>query len=101
MRMGRAPMRARGGRGLVGMMARTAVVAGTATAVSGSVRSRQEARAADQAVQPPAPAPAAAPAGGGITPQNLASLERLADLHKQGVLTDEEFAVQKARLLGH
>ena len=102
MRMGRAPMRSRG-RGLVGAMARTAVVAGTATAVSGSVRSRQEARAAEQVAQqsPAAPAPAAAPAGQGITPQNLASLERLADLHKQGVLTDEEFAVQKARLLGH
>lgn len=101
MRMGRAPMRSRG-RGLVGAMARTAVVAGTATAVSGSVRGRQEARAAEQAAQQsPAPAPAAAPAGQGITPQNLASLERLADLHKQGVLTDEEFAVQKARLLGH
>jgi hypothetical protein len=84
-------------------MARTAVVAGTATAVSGSVRGRQEARAAEQAAQqsPAAPAPAPAPAGQGITPQNLASLERLADLHKQGVLTDEEFAVQKARLLGH
>jgi Short C-terminal domain len=95
MRMGRAPMRRRG-PGLVGAMARTAVVAGTATAVSGSVRSRQ-ARNAEQAAPEPAPAPQPAP---GITSETLASLERLADLRQQGVLTPEEFAVQKARLLG-
>lgn len=99
MRMGRAPMRRRGA-GLVGTMARTAVIAGTATAVSGGVRGRQEARAAEPAPAAPAPA-AAAPAPAAITSETLASLERLADLQKQGVLTAEEFAVQKARLLGH
>jgi hypothetical protein len=91
-------------------MARTAVVAGTATAVSNRVSRRQAGRwqeqeyAQDQqayAQQPPpayAPAPEAAPppAGGDMS----AELERLATLRNQGVLTDEEFAAAKAKLLG-
>ena len=96
MRLGRAPMRRRGG-GLVGTMARTAVVAGTATTVAGSVQRRQAANA--QAAEP-APAPVAEPAAQGPTSETLATLERLAALQQQGVLTPEEFAVQKARLLG-
>ena len=114
-------MRRRMGRpGLAGTMARTAVIAGTATAVSGSVRNRQEASAqqgadahADQqqqaapqqqaaaeqaaqaaAAQPSPPPPA--PAGDDL----IASLERLGTLHTQGVLTDEEFGAAKAKLLG-
>ena len=106
MRMGRAPMRGRGG-GLVGAMARTAVVAGTATAVSGRVQRRQAERAqapAAPAEQAPAPEQqqpqAPEPPQQGPTAEMLANLERLAALHEQGVLTPEEFAVQKARLLG-
>ena len=114
-------MRRRMGRpGLAGTMARTAVIAGTATAVSGSVRNRQEASAqqaadahadqqqqaapqqqaaAEQAAQAAAaqpPPPPTAPAGDDL----IASLERLGTLHAQGVLTDEEFGAAKAKLLG-
>ena len=85
-------------------MARTAVVAGTATAVSNRVSRRQAERwqqqdyeqQAQYAAPPPAPAPAA-PAGGA---DMTAELERLATLRNQGVLTDEEFAAAKAKLLG-
>jgi hypothetical protein len=83
--------------GLIRGVARTAVVAGTATAVSGRVQRRQEARWAEQDQQQyaeaaPAPAaPAAAP---------VDQLKELGELHASGVLTDEEFAAQKARLLG-
>ncbi|WP_246577583.1 SHOCT domain-containing protein [Actinospica durhamensis] len=100
-------MVARAGRpGLLGTAARTAVVAGTATAVSGRVRARQDARYAenDQAAyqqQPaPAPAPQAAQPTGGVSDEALAKLERLAQLQQQGVLTEEEFAAQKAQILG-
>lgn len=82
--------------------ARTAVIAGTATAVSNRVAGG---RAAPTAT-PPAPAPeaaaatAAAPAAGtAMTDDRLALLKQLADLHSAGVLTAEEFAEQKARLL--
>ncbi len=96
----------RGGRpGLVGTMARTAVVAGTATAVSGGVARRQQAKAGQQAEAqayeqeqaapaPPAPAPAAAPAT-----DVVGQLKELAALKDQGILTDEEFAAQKAKIL--
>lgn len=92
--------------GLIRGMARTAVVAGTATAVSNRVSRRQAARwqqqdYADQqqayAQQaPPAEAPAPPSAGADMT----AELERLATLRNQGVLTDEEFGAAKAKLLG-
>jgi hypothetical protein len=105
--------------GLVRGMARTAVVAGTATAVSNRVSRRQanrwqtqadaQAYEEQQSAPPPqqyaapppqqyapAPAPAAAPPADDV----YAQLERLADLNRQGVLTDEEFASAKARLLG-
>jgi Short C-terminal domain len=100
--------------GLLRGMARTAVVAGTATAVSNRVSRRQAERWQQQeyaqqpeyAPQPayvaPPPAPPAAPppaaAGGGS--DVTAELERLAGLRNQGVLTDEEFAAAKAKLLG-
>jgi hypothetical protein len=79
-------------------MARTAVVAGTATAVSNRVSRRQAQRWGAQDSygyeQEPAPAPAAA------GPDPIEQLKQLGDLHAQGVLTDEEFAAQKAKLLG-
>ena len=87
------------------MAARTAVVAGSATAVSGRVAHRQavkygeqDQQAAQQQVQQQnaAPAPAAAPAEDDTT----AKLQELASLHSQGVLTDEEFAAAKAKALG-
>jgi hypothetical protein len=94
---------------LLRRMARTAVVAGTATAVSNNVSRRQAARweskeqeqmgsaQPQQAPQPtyaePSPVPAADT--GGLTEQ----LQQLADLKAQGVLTDEEFAAAKAKLL--
>ncbi len=83
--------------GLLRMAARTAVVAGTATAVSGRVQRRQAARwdqeDAEQAAQA-APPPAEAEDDG------AAQLQKLAELHTQGVLTDEEFAAAKAKILG-
>ena len=92
----------RRGPGLVRGMARTAVVAGTATAVSGRVARRQQTRWAQQAQaeqpQPEAaaPPPAAAPAGGDVSSQ----LQELASMHSSGVLSDEEFAAAKAKVLG-
>ncbi|HZA88550.1 MAG TPA: SHOCT domain-containing protein [Acidimicrobiales bacterium] len=98
--------------GLLRGMARTAVVAGTATAVSNRVSRRQAGRwqqqeyaqQADYAQQqaayaapPPPPAPAPAGTGGSDV---TAELERLAGLRNQGVLSDEEFAAAKAKLLG-
>jgi hypothetical protein len=106
---------------LLGTAARTAVVAGTATAVVGGMSGRQQAKAqqaadaqayeqeqqqaamqaaAQQAVaqqQAAAPPPPpAAPAGG----DQIAELEKLAQLKQQGVLSDEEFTAAKAKLLG-
>jgi len=87
-------------------MARTAVVAGTATAVSNRVSRRQASRwaqqddqqyAQQQYHQQPAyeePPPAAAP-----EPDPIAQLKQLAALKDQGILTEEEFAAQKAKIL--
>jgi Short C-terminal domain len=111
----------RGRPGLVGMAARTAVVAGTATAVSGAVSrnqqqhaaaaesqaaeqandaAAQQALAAQQAQQAAAATvagtAAAAPAGGDA----VAQIQQLAALRDQGILTEEEFAAKKAQLLG-
>jgi hypothetical protein len=99
----------RGGRpGLIGMAARTAVVAGTATAVSGRVARRQQGRydqqadaeadqemQAQQAAAPPPPRPAA-----GGEADTIAQLKDLAALKDQGILTDAEFEAQKAKILG-
>ena len=85
--------------GLVRMAARTAVVAGTATAVSGRVARRQSARYADEdAQQYQQQAPAAPPPE--PEDDSAAQLQNLAQLHSQGVLTDEEFAAAKAKILG-
>ncbi|MGZ5310912.1 MAG: SHOCT domain-containing protein [Solirubrobacterales bacterium] len=83
--------------GLIRGVARTAVVAGTASAVSGRVQHRQQARWAQQEPAYAEPAPAApAPAAD----DSIAKLKELGELHQSGVLTDEEFAAQKAKLLG-
>ena len=119
------PLRRMGRPGLIGMAARTAVVAGTATAVSGNVQRRQAQRAQDKydqqqqqqyeqqqayeqqhaaaqqataqqaAAQQAAAQQQAAPGGEDM----MAQLQQLAALHSQGVLTDEEFAAAKAKLL--
>ena len=95
------PLRRRG-PGLVRGMARTAVVAGTATAVSGRVGRRQQQRWGQQAeaeqaqAAPAAPAPAPPPDGGDVSSQ----LQELASMHASGALSDEEFAAAKAKVLG-
>ncbi len=116
--MMRRGVRRMGRPSVVGTVARTAVVAGTATAVVGGVsrhgqqkaeqaadaqayeEQQQQAAmqaAAEQAVaQQQAAAPPAAPAAA----DPVAELERLAQLKAQGVLSDEEFAAAKAKLLG-
>ena len=93
--------------GLIRGVARTAVVAGTATAVSNRVSRRQarrwgaqeEAYAPDPYAQapppPPPPAPAAAPAA-----DPVAELRQLAKLRDDGILTEEEFAAEKRKILG-
>lgn len=87
--------------------ARTAVIAGTATAVSGRVANRQQNRWAQQnaqaqaaAASAPVPAAAPAPAAAAGGDDMIEKLKQLADLHAQGILTDDEFAAQKAKILG-
>ncbi|MFJ9641659.1 SHOCT domain-containing protein [Streptomyces sp. NPDC004244] len=97
--------------GLLRGVARTAVVAGTATAVSNRVSRRQAGRwaqqdaeqaqaayAQQQAAAPPPPPPAAPPAEVGMD-DKIGQLKELSTLKDQGVLTEEEFAAQKARIL--
>ena len=89
--------------GLLRAVGRTAVVAGTATAVSNRVSRRQaerwsaqdEQQYGDQYAQAP---PQAAPVA--EEPDKFEELKKLGELHDAGVLTDEEFAAQKAKLLG-
>jgi hypothetical protein len=106
------PVARMGRPGLVGVAARTAVVAGTATAVAGGVarhqagKQEQAAEAAEYeqqqagAQQTYAPPPQAVPDEGGVSDDTVAQLERLGKLKQEGILTDEEFAAQKAKLLG-
>lgn len=93
--------------GLLGTIARTAVISGTASAVSNrvnrgmaerDVRRETEAQAQQQWAAPPPPPPAPAPAPAAT--DRVAQLTALADLKAQGLLTDEEFAAEKARVLG-
>ncbi|MER6398662.1 SHOCT domain-containing protein [Kitasatospora sp. NPDC059973] len=93
--------------GLLRGVARTAVVAGTATAVSNRVSRRQAGRWAQQEAPQPQAQPAAPPAAAAAPaaePDDMATrldqLKQLAELKNQGVLTDAEFAAQKSRLLG-
>lgn len=94
--------------GLLRGVARTAVVAGTATAVSNRVSRRQQGRwAAQQEPQqyaaPPPPPPAAAPPAPAPAASDMSSkidqLKQLGELKDQGVLTDTEFEEQKRRIL--
>lgn len=100
--MRRRPMVVAPGRmgrpGLLGTMARTAVVAGTATAVSDSVSRRSAQRAGEQAQ---AAQYQAAQQQAAATPgDTMAKIRELADMRSQGLLTDEEFAAAKAQILG-
>ena len=90
-------MMRRRGPGVVGVAARTAVVAGTATAVSGRVARRQQNKYAAEEQQAPeqAPAPAAA-----AEPEYMAELEQLANLKNQGIISPEEFEAKKKQILG-
>jgi len=86
-------------------MARTAVIAGTATSVSNRVSRRQGERWARQGEYPynepePAPAPAPAPVAAAPAQDPIEQLKELAELKNQGILTDAEFAAQKAKILG-
>ena len=97
--------------GLLRGVARTAVIAGTASAVSGRVQRRQAERFADRdanivaqrqaayqqqvAQAEPAPPPSASSTGDDV----IERLRQLGDLRAQGILTEEEFAAQKARIL--
>jgi hypothetical protein len=89
--------------GLLRGVARTAVIAGTATSVSNRVSKRQGERWAAQEQQqyaqqaPPPQAAAPAPAAGESS--TIEQLKELGELKAQGILTEEEFAAQKAKLL--
>ena len=100
--------------GLVGMAARTAVVAGTATAVSGNVSRRQQSKAQAQADEQYAQQQAAAPppeqeyvqAAPPAAPEEstddlIAQLKKLGDLKDAGVLDEAEFQTAKAKLLAN
>jgi putative oligomerization/nucleic acid binding protein len=98
--------------GLIRGIARTAAIAGTASAVNGRVQRRQASKFAEkdaqtaaarqeayqQQVAQSAPPPPPAPASGGSSDM-LEQLKQLGELKAQGILTEEEFAAQKARIL--
>jgi len=89
--------------GLLRGIARTAVVAGTATAVSNRVSRRQAGRWASKEQQQAAPEPEyeePAPAAEDPMTDKLAQLKQLGELKAQGVLTEDEFQTQKQRILG-
>ena len=83
------------------MATRTAVVAGTATAVSGRVQRRQGNKWAEQDQQQAPPQQYAEPAPVAAAPaaDPIEKLKELGQLHEQGILTDEEFAAEKAKVL--
>jgi len=88
--------------GLLRGVVRTAAVAGTATAVSNRVSRRQAERwgAQDAPSYQEQPPPAPQAAAGGAPPAPIEQLKELGQLREQGILTDEEFSAQKAKLLG-
>lgn len=89
--------------GLMRMAARTAVVAGTATAVSGRVARRQNAKYDAQDQQAAQQQMAAQPVYAAPPPAEedpMQKIQQLAQLHAQGVLSDEEFSAAKAKALG-
>jgi Short C-terminal domain len=106
--LGRRPMMGRRGPGLLGTVARTAVVAGTASAVVGGVSRHQQQKYAGQDAQTAegsqaaqqyaaAPAPAAQTGSGGSG--DIERLQQLGKLRDAGVLTEEEFSAEKAKVL--
>ncbi|TCU85805.1 putative oligomerization/nucleic acid binding protein [Curtobacterium sp. PhB25] len=98
------PFRRFGRPGLLGLAARTAVVAGTASAVGGAVRGHEERAAEDRAAEERVAAERAAAersvADVPAAPDLLSELERLGRLRQQGLLSDDEFAAAKQRLIG-
>ena len=87
--------------GLLRGVARTAVIAGTATSVSNRVSKRQAERWNQQeAAQAPPPEQAPPPAAAPAADTTIDQLRELGELKSQGILTEEEFAAQKAKLLG-
>ena len=86
---------------LLRTVGRTAAIAGTATAVSGRVQRRQANKWAEQeaAQAPPQAAPAPVAAAPASTASMIDQLKELAELKTQGILTEDEFAAQKAKLL--
>ncbi|HEY6471663.1 MAG TPA: SHOCT domain-containing protein [Acidimicrobiales bacterium] len=91
-----------GRRPVMRTVGRTAVIAGTATAVAGGVNRRQQRKYAqqEQAQQAAAPAAPAAPVEAAPSSDDLiAKLKELANLKDQGILTDAEFDAQKAKIL--
>lgn len=104
--LGRRPAMARRGPGLLGTMARTAVVAGTASAVVGGVNRRQQQKYATQDAQTAEGSQAAeqyaaapAPAAQGAGSDDIERLQQLGKLRDAGVLTEEEFSAEKAKVL--
>jgi hypothetical protein len=96
---------------LLRTVGRTAVIAGTASAVSGRVQRRQQQRwdersqaeayqQQQQAAPPPPPPAAPASAAAPSMEDKVEQLKQLAQLKDQGILTEEEFAAQKAKILG-
>jgi Short C-terminal domain len=97
-------MRRRRG-GLVRGVARTAVVAGTASAVAGRVHHHQNEKWSEQEqaqydAQQPQVVYAEAPPAAAPADDDMAEIQKLAQLHTQGILTDEEFAAKKKQILG-
>ena len=84
---------------LLGTMARTAVVVGTANAVTNKMNGPAQAAPAAQPAAPQTPMAAAPAAPAGMTPEKMELLKGLADLKEQGILSDAEFAAEKAKLL--
>ena len=86
--------------GLLRGVARTAVIAGTATSVSNRVSRRQAERWNQQEAAQAPPEQAPPPAAAAPADSTIDQLKELGELKSQGILTEEEFAAQKAKLLG-
>jgi len=84
---------------MIRKMARTAAISATATAASGRVRHRQEAKFANQDAKAARESEPAA-AHEDAMEQQIAQLEKLAKLKEQGILTEEEFNAKKKQILG-
>ena len=98
--MRRRAVRRATGPGLVGAMATTAVVAGTASAVRGRTEHRQQQKYAAEAQEQQQAYDQQAQAAAPAEPDYMAELERLAGLKTQGIITEEEFQAKKRQLLG-